>query len=322
MPLTASDAFSLLRNAKAQNRLAHAYLITGPQGSGKRRLAEQLCEIVVEEKNDVMRHPDVHVVEPESKSRRIVIDQIRELERTLQMRSARGGRKAGVIFDADRLQPQASNAFLKTLEEPPAGTHLILVSSLPDQLLETILSRCIEVPLHPTERRALTPRQRDLLAILRSTARRDGLDLPEVFGLVRDFQKLLSDAREAAQAQSDAELKAEELRYKQFADAKWFEDREDYFKALTEARYVAERVLLLETLEAWQADILRQQAGFAQLDLPDLADETATLARRCSPAKALRCAGALETLREQLGNPGIQEQLAIESAFLKTFGGK
>jgi DNA polymerase-3 subunit delta' len=320
MPLSASDAFSLLRNAKAQNRLAHAYLITGPQGSGKRRLAEQLCELVVGGENNAMRHPDVHVVEPESKSRRIVIEQIRDLERTLQMRSARGGRKAGVIFDADRLQPQASNAFLKTLEEPPAGTHLILVSGLPDQLLETILSRCIEVPLHPTARRELTPRQRDLLTILRSTARRDGLDLPEVFGLVRDFQKLLSEAREAAQSQSDAELKGEEQRYKQFADAKWFEEREDYFKALTEARYVAERALLLETLEAWQADILRQQAGFAQLDLPELGAETATLAQRSSPAKALHRAGALEKLREQLGNPGIQEQLAIEVAFLKTFG--
>ena len=95
-----------------------------------------------------------------------------------------------MIFDADRLQPQASNAFLKTLEEPPAQTHLLLVTALPGQLLETILSRCITVPLELTVRPALTPRQQELLAILRTTAHRERLELPQVFGLIRDFQRL------------------------------------------------------------------------------------------------------------------------------------
>ncbi len=324
MPLTASDALTLLRNASAQDRLAHAYLITGPGGSGKRELAAQLCGLIVGDSTDPLAHTDVHTVEPESKSRRIVIEQIRDLERELQMRSSRGGRKVGVIFDADRLQQQASNAFLKTLEEPPQRTHLILVTSLPDQLLETILSRCIEVPLQSSAKASLTERQKQLLGILRAASRRDNADLPQVFGLVRDFQKLLADAKEAAQDWGDAELKAEEQKYKQFADAKWFEDREDHYKALVEARYVGERSRLLETLEAWWADVLRQQAMAEQaaghLDFPDFQADTASLAKRQKPESALRRSAALESLREQLGNPGIQEPLAIEVAFLKAFG--
>ncbi len=320
MPLPADDAFALLEKAHAQDRLGHAYLITGPEGSGKRRLATRLCALITggpEEK--ALRHPDIHTVEPESKSRRIVIDQMRDLERELQMRSSQGGGKAGVIFDADRLQPQAANAFLKTLEEPPPKTHLLLLTALPDQLLETILSRCIEVSLQPGARREPTAHQRELLGLLKNIARRERVELPEAFGLVREFQRLLGEAKGAAQEQSAAELKAEEQRYKQIADARWFEEREDYFKALTEARYVAERSRLLETLEQWWADILRQCSGAEHLDVPDFSDVTAAIAQRLGAGEALRRSAALETLREQLGNSGIQEQLAIECAFLKAF---
>src|SRR5258708_6476609 len=179
MPLTAAEAFTLLENAHRQSRLAHAYLITGPEGAGKRALAAQLCGLLVRGgPADPLSHPDVHTVQPESKSRRIVIDQMRELENELRMRSAMGGGKVGVIFDADRLQPQASNAFLKTLEEPPPHTHLLMLTALPDQLLETILSRCIEVPLRPAAKRALLPRQRALLEALRAAAEGRPRELP------------------------------------------------------------------------------------------------------------------------------------------------
>ncbi len=90
------------------------------------------------------------MAEPESKSRRIVIEQIRELEHTLQMRAADGQKKIVIISEADRLQPQAANAFLKTLEEPPANSLLLLLSALPEALPDTIISRCnITIPLSP-----------------------------------------------------------------------------------------------------------------------------------------------------------------------------
>jgi DNA polymerase-3 subunit delta' len=321
MALSSGEAFALLQKAKQHDRLAHGCLITGPPGSGKRALASQLAGLIVEQaKGDPLKHQDVHTIQPESKSRRILIDQIRGLEDELRMRSMTGGAKVGIIFDAERLQPQAANAFLKTLEEPPGRSHLILISALPDQLLETIISRCMEVALRPLHAPERTPRQLALLEVLAASHRRAGVDLPQVYGLVRDFQKLLSESKEAAQEQAEADFKLEEQRYKQMADARWLEEREEQFKAIAEARYVAERSILLETLELWWADILRQQAGAAQVEFASHAAATSALAATLTPAAALRRSAAIEQLREQLGNPGLQEQLAIEVAFARSFG--
>lgn len=320
MPFTTDEAFQLLQRAQAQDRIAHAYLLTGPIGSGKRALASRACELLLGEQVADFQHPDIHLIEPESKSRRILIEQMRELERNLQMRSLLGGRKVGVIVDAERLQPNAANAFLKTLEEPPYHSHLLLLSSQPEQMLETILSRCLEIPLRLLETRAITPLQARLLTTLHGFSGHEKPGLPEAFGLVREFQTLLAEAKSAIQAEADAALKREEQHYKQASDAKnWLEDREDYYKALVESRYVATRHTLLETLEQWWADALRQQAAVSTLDHPDFADDTATLGARHTPAALLRKTAALEKLREHLGNPGVQEQLAIECAFLDAF---
>lgn len=327
MPFTADEAYTLLQSAHAHHRLAHAYLITGPVGSGKRALANRLCELLLGEKVAALQHSDIHVIEPESKSRRILIEQMRELERNLHMRSLLGGAKIGVIVDADRLQPNAANAFLKTLEEPPGQSSLLLLSSLPDQLLETILSRCLEIPLRLVEAREPTPLQAKLLAALQAHARQETPGLVEAFRLVREFQTLLSEAREVIQEDADTALKTEEKHYKQTSDAgKWLEDREDYFKALIESRYVGARHSLLETMEQWWADALRQQAAQASgqaastLDHPTFAADTATLGTRHSTTALLRKSDAFETLREHLGHPGVQEQLALECAFLRAFG--
>jgi DNA polymerase-3 subunit delta' len=321
MAFTADEALTLLRKAHANGRLAHAYLITGPEGSGTREVATGLTGILLGESGDPLKHPDVHVAEPESKSRRITIEQVRELERELQMRSLRGGRKVVIIFAADRLIEAAANAFLKTLEEPPSGSHIILVSSLADQLLETILSRCIEVQLKPGPRRGLTGRQRQLAEILSRYASIERPDLGQTFGLVREFQTLLAGARESVTAETEGAFKTEEKRYKEASgvSADWLDDREDYFKALAEARYRNERGVLVDTIESWWADILRQQHGAAHLDLPDCSAITSNLALRIPTSQVLRRAAAIVGLRENFGR-NVHEQLAVEVAFLDAFG--
>src|SRR5437762_11387134 len=133
MPFTRNGAFEYLTRALERGRMGHAYLISGPLGSGKRALASDLSNLVTGRPNstDVFASPPVGVflAEPESKSRRIVIEQVRALEHALQMRSADGRRKVAIIAEADRLQPQAAHAFLKTLEEPPNDSLLLLLSS-------------------------------------------------------------------------------------------------------------------------------------------------------------------------------------------------
>ena len=150
MAFARTTALQFLRRAYEQDRLAHAYLITGAPGSGKELLAAELASLVNgTPAKDVFsaKAREVFIARPESKSRRIVTAQIRALEHALQMRASDGRRKVAIIPDADRLQTEAANAFLKTLEEPPKDSLLLLLSALPEALPETVLSRCIAIPL-------------------------------------------------------------------------------------------------------------------------------------------------------------------------------
>jgi DNA polymerase-3 subunit delta' len=320
MAFSADQALTLLRKAQANDRLAHAYLITGPVGSGTREVAAGLTGILVGESAAPLKHPDVHIAEPESKSRRITIDQVRDLERGLQMRSLRGGRKVVIIFDADRLMEGSANAFLKTLEEPPPNSHILLVSNFPELLLETILSRCIEIPLVPGVRRELTDRQLRLAESLRRYFAGPRPETPQIFGLVREVQALMAEARQAISEETEAAFKAESKRYREASGVSgdWIDDREDFHKALAEARYRNERGVLVDTLESWWADVLRQQQNATHLDLPDFSTDTAALAGRLAISDVIDRAAAIGGLRENFGR-NVQEQLAVEVAFMDAF---
>lgn len=318
MAFPKDTAFQLLRRAHEQQRLAHAYLITGPAGSGKRALAGDLSRLVTGA-GDPLRHPDVHVAEPESKSRRIVIEQIRSLEHELQMCAAGAGKKVALIFEADRLQIQAANAFLKTLEEPPENSLLLLTSDQPEALPETILSRCIAVPLSRAGQLELSPRQMELLDAVRKFFANQHGDIAAVYTLVRKFTVLLQQAREEIAGENAGELKKEEAHYRQATAGDWLDEREDFYKTLTESRYVQQRFALLEVLGQWWADVLRQQQNFPALDLPACAAETQRVAARFSTAQVLQRLSHLEQLRENLGR-NVREDLAVEAAFLHAFG--
>ena len=330
-------AFDYLRRARDGGRLGHAYLVTGP-AEATWTLACRLAGLVNNLGENappaaVLAHPDVHVAEPESKSRRIVIEQVRTLESALRLRAGVGGehgRKVAILRDADRLQPQAANAFLKTLEEPPAQSLLLLLSTQPEALLDTILSRCIRVnlldpdALHPARRTAEAPENAALLAALGDHAADDRPSLPAAYRVLKEFQGALAAARTRLAADADATLAADEKRYGQTTDAgkDYVEERETALKAQTEARYAGERERLLGLLLAWWGDALRLAGAGpdAPPDLPPAARPgTVALAGRLSPAQLLRKLGRLETLREHLGR-NVQEALALEVAFLEVFG--
>lgn len=238
MPFLKESAFDRLRDAFASGRLGHAYLITGPIGSGKAWLAQQLAAMRVEcafEK--ASSHPDIHSIQPESKSRRIVIDQIRELEQSVQRKPLMASGKAVIIHDADRLQPQAANAFLKTLEEPPPNSLILLLSSLPEAILETVLSRCVEVPLLGPPRRVSGEEERAVLrAIDECLVKPPQPGASDAFRFTRAIQALLTAARERITDENDELLKSEAARYKQASEGgSWLKDRTEQMKSLTEA---------------------------------------------------------------------------------------
>lgn len=321
MAFTRAAALEYLSRAHERGRLGHAYLISGPPGSGKRGLASDISNLVSGTRSaDVFGSPPsgVYLAEPESKSRRIVIDQVRTLERALQMRSANGHRKVAIILDADRLQPQAANAFLKTLEEPPADSLLLLLSSMPEVLPDTILSRCVAVPLAATEKPEVSPEEHELVELLGEVANAEGRGIQPAYQLAGGFHRLLRQVREAIQDENAAALKRDEARYRNTTDGAWLDEREDYYKALTESQYVRQRGRLLEVLFLWWSDVLRANTGSGRRELPGATKQTEALASRLKAPEILRRIRRLEEMRDHLGR-NIQEALALEVAFLSVF---
>ena len=168
----------ILQRAIANNTLAHAYLFSGQAGIGKKKTALALAAAVncVDarpeggcgecpscRKVDTLGHPDVRVLVPDGDE--IKIDQIRQVQSDLSLKPFEGAKKVLIVDNAESMNAASSNAFLKTLEEPPGDALIILITAMPQSLLATIRSRCQEIMFHPLPRnvlaRALT-RQRGL----------------------------------------------------------------------------------------------------------------------------------------------------------------
>src|SRR5881392_3981292 len=277
MAFARTTALEYLRRSHEQKRLAHAYLISGPPGSGKESLAADVASLVNGTPvSDVFsaKAREIFVARPESKSRRIVIGQIRDLEHALQMRASNARRKVAIISDADRLQPQAANAFLKTLEEPPKDSLLLLLSALPEALPETILSRCISIPLALDGEPSSKKEQEKLVKLLQQASRQPTWSIQFAYRLAQEFQQLLRAVREEVKHETDSALKQDQTRYKDATDGAWLEEREEYYKALTESLYLQRRDALVEILFAWWTDVLRASHDVAQRDVPAAKQET------------------------------------------------
>lgn len=143
-------------HALAEGRLAHALLLAGPEGVGKRQFGEALaarllCEVTGTgeacgscpacRQFAAGNHPDMIHLEPAETGKALGVDAVRDLIDRLHL-TAGHGVKVGLIDPADAMTASAGNSVLKTLEEPPSGTYLILASARPGQLPATVRSRC------------------------------------------------------------------------------------------------------------------------------------------------------------------------------------
>ncbi len=319
-------ALELMELAHANGRLAHAYLIMGPHGSGKERLAIQMISMVNEvdrarraETLEQLRSGTTAVIGPESKSRRITVDAIRAIEHTLQMAAPAGVTKFAVVKDADRMGPEAENAFLKTLEEPPQASRLLLLTSRPEMLLETILSRCIRVMLTGSlVPQVLSESERGFLEALQAHAVKGRKGISGALGLMSGFSDILKKEKAAITKQNEAAEKAEVAHYKNKTEGSYLKQREEYYKAMIEVEYLERRNRLIEYLVMWFGDAMRQQHGVSHLDLPEFAAATGTLASRLSIDELSHCVDAVEELRANL-NTNVFEALALEVGFVRAF---
>ena len=336
MAYSADRAFELISSAHERGRLAHAFLISGAHGSGKEDLAARVIQLVSGAKEaagfdlfgepvavetpplDELESGWVRVVRPRMKSRRIGVDEIRDLEQTLHLAAPGGACKVGVITEADRMNDQAANAFLKTLEEPPKNTLLLLLTANPQRLLPTILSRCVRIPLLGG-RPLLEEGGAELVSALNRAATR-GFGTPvAALHLKATFAGFLARFREEAEAAAKAAAKEETAAYKDATDGTWLKGREDFHKAAAEAEYLDARNRLFDILLSWLADLLRMKVNSGGLDFPDSAPALQSVVDAESETRLLQRMEALESLRRTLETNAF-EPLAIEVGFLKAFG--
>ncbi len=158
------DAF---RAVHARGRMAHAYLFVGPDGIGKRLFARELAKALLCENPpaeptltscgscsachlvDASTHPDLFQIAKPADENEFKIDLLRDFLAELTLKSARGHGKVIIVDDADALNEESSNCFLKTLEEPPPGSIIILIGTNLERQLPTIRSRCQAVRFAP-----------------------------------------------------------------------------------------------------------------------------------------------------------------------------
>jgi DNA polymerase-3 subunit delta' len=326
-------AIGALRAAVHRGALPHACLFTGPSGVGKELAAIGLAQALLCQKApgegcgecsvctriERFHHPDVLFLMPEEEqvrrklagrsdfahvpSRDVRVEQVRRLQERLSLRGLESERKVVLVLSAEAMNPAAQNAFLKTLEEPPSDTTLLLVTQAPDRLLPTLRSRCVRYPFAPLPRalvasrlvelRKLEPAQAEAVAALADGSLERALLLkPEQLearrATIRAFEAVTAtDLRSA-------------LRFAEVAGA----SREEAEEALG-------------VLTTWVRDVAVAPFEGAELFHPELRSLATTAAKRLDDDRLhwrFRLLDeALVAIRQRNASPRLQlERLALE----------
>jgi DNA polymerase III subunit delta' len=242
------------------------------------------------------------------------VEQMRELMHDINLKPTEAEYKTAILVGADRLNVQAANAFLKTLEEPPAKSILILLTTEPQRLLETILSRCLRLNFAGEGPRPLAPAEKEWLEKFSTVA---AAGQKSLLGRYR-LADVLLEKLTAMKAGIEADLNARSpLQRYEDAEKELREKWEEELEAAIEAEYRRQRADLLGLLQRWLRDVWLQtlRAGRELLNFPEL-NGAGEVARRLTPERALENLQNLERLQRLL-HTNVQEALALEVGLLK-----
>ncbi len=332
----------ILRRSLTTGRLSHAYLFTGPEGVGKRTVALALAMTVnclgeapagqpwpdtpcmlCPSCARIMRgaHPDVAEISLDTQARfqgdsgkkgaparELKIDVVRDMQGNIGLNPHTARRKVYLIGDADRLNEEASNCLLKTLEEPPEHSMLVLLAPDEESVLPTISSRCVQIQFRPLSKSLVASslaevwgaeeEQAETLAAL------SGGRLGYAVELLGNEQAL---ARRRAALEEAALLTGAPVLDRIEAAAK-------YAKRYTDAR--SELYEMLDEWETWWRDVMVVKAGAADLAVSvDQLTSLNSIARRTPVERAARAVRLIQQTRQQLLE-NVNPRLALEALTL------
>lgn len=254
-------------------------------------------------------YPEIYKLEPASKSRTILVDSLRGFQNRFYMKSASGVKKIGIIVEADRMQVQAQNAFLKTLEEPPPDTFLLLLTTRLEGLLDTIRSRCRMVSLAANRICYDDNLKSGLIQILQDVSGKDGAAtaleaqarVKEIFaGLKKKAQLEIEESHTISTQEADDPQLRKKFKEKQVV--------------LIEGRYKMYREQVLSMMEVWVSQNYLLVNGIGASDLAH--EEICSKSWTYSSEEAKKALDLIEQLKLDLGG-NVNEDLAIENFFLQ-----
>ena len=329
----------ILKRSIERGRVGHAYLFTGADRGVLERASHAFAKVMnceetaangahgtgsVAEFCDHCRsceriksnhHGDVQWIRPESKMRIITIQQMRQLMDTLHLKPNDARYKVWTIVDADRMNPQSANAFLKTLEEPPGSSLMILLSTQPERLLDTIRSRCLRLNFPGEQTTALRAEHQPWLESFADQVTGRDSGMLDRYKALDVLMAQMSEARSSIEGGLRDRFLSD---LPDDADPKMVEKRDLEMKAAVEAEYRRKRSDIFTALEWWLRDVwmLSMQSGDSFLTFPDLQSRSSELASRISTKPLLENIRLIEKLQHAL-HTNVQEALALEVHLLK-----
>ena len=322
-------AVNALRRGLEEGRLSHAYLIAGPAHVGKMTLAMDLARMVncaadappCGECRHCERirqglHADVRVVGPgyggdeaaQSKSS-IGIGEVRALGREANLKPFEGGTRVFIVEDAERLTPEAANALLKTLEEPPDQVVLALLASEPSVLPPTVLSRCRQIALRPMPVEQVAQELRS----------RNGADAMRIEEIARLSGGRMGWALRAVQEPDLVDGRTKRLQEVQEVLEGTLEKRFAYAARLASG-FASDQGSVVEELDLWRSwlrDVFLLREG--REDLIISLSTMDALRSAASALSAAQVADAVHAVEETLGylRRNVNPRLALERLMLR-----
>ncbi len=317
-----AEAWAGIQNGYQSGRLAHAYVIVGSPRGNALQFAESFLKLLFCERAEkpcnecagcrqveAHKHVDTLWIEPQSKSRQVTAEDVRGLIQRMNQTSFEGGWKAGIILAADCMNESSENALLKTLEEPPPKSLLLLVTDSPQSLLPTIISRCQKIVLSDSKTGALQEVwYAPLMNVLYEMPPTGGLDASR---LASRLKGILDRVKEGI-----ADAVAEELGHDDEALD------ESKLKVILEARTNAKlkevQADVFRVMLSWQRDVLMLASGVdaAELVFPDDQEVLANQARLHTQGSALRAVQDVEAMARRLDR-NIPDLQIFDEAFRK-----